>query len=101
MYFTVTGGGLPLRMRRYVFSESFAAIGYAAFAKATGEPKHGHEALAAFDQPQRSAQASQAAADDADIGLQRSARRRPRRHVGDGSAVIADRWSGHRCATTV
>jgi N-acylglucosamine 2-epimerase len=49
MYFTVTGGGLPLRMRRYVFSESFAAIGYAAFAKASGEPKHGHEALVAFE----------------------------------------------------
>ncbi|HOY57360.1 MAG TPA: AGE family epimerase/isomerase, partial [Verrucomicrobiota bacterium] len=27
MYFTVTREGRPLRMRRYVFSESFAAIG--------------------------------------------------------------------------
>ena len=32
MYFTVTREGAPLRMRRYVFSESFAAISYAAFA---------------------------------------------------------------------
>ena len=29
--------GRPLRMRRYVFSESFAAIAYAAYAKATGD----------------------------------------------------------------
>jgi N-acylglucosamine 2-epimerase len=36
MYFTVTREGLPLRMRRYVFSEAFAAIGYAAVAKALG-----------------------------------------------------------------
>jgi N-acylglucosamine 2-epimerase len=35
MYFTVTRDGRPLRMRRYVFSEAFAAIGYAALANAT------------------------------------------------------------------
>src|SRR5512137_2934095 len=35
MYFTVTRDGKPLRMRRYVFSESFAAISSAAIAKAT------------------------------------------------------------------
>ena len=32
MYFTVTREGRPLRMRRYVFCESFAAIANAAFA---------------------------------------------------------------------
>jgi N-acylglucosamine 2-epimerase len=37
MYFTVTREGSPLRMRRYVFSESFAAIGYAGLARATGD----------------------------------------------------------------
>lgn len=38
LHFTVTRDGRPLRMRRYVFSESFAAIGCAAFARASGEP---------------------------------------------------------------
>lgn len=36
MYFTTTRDGLPLRMRRYAFSESFAAIAHAALARATG-----------------------------------------------------------------
>jgi N-acylglucosamine 2-epimerase len=48
MWFTVTREGAPLRMRRYVFSESFAAISYAAFAKATGEARAADEALTAF-----------------------------------------------------
>ncbi|MEA3207982.1 MAG: N-acylglucosamine 2-epimerase [Chthoniobacter sp.] len=48
MYFTVTRDGLPLRMRRYVFSESFAAIGSAAFAKASGEERAADDAVAAF-----------------------------------------------------
>ena len=37
MYFTVTRDGQPLRMRRYVFSESFAAIANATYARATGD----------------------------------------------------------------
>ena len=37
LYFTVTREGKPLRMRRYVYSECFAAIGNAAYAKATGD----------------------------------------------------------------
>lgn len=37
MYFTVTRDGQPLRMRRYVYSETFAAISYAAYAKAGGD----------------------------------------------------------------
>jgi N-acylglucosamine 2-epimerase len=48
MYFTVTRDGQPLRMRRYVFSESFAAIASAAYAKATGEARAADEAIAAF-----------------------------------------------------
>lgn len=48
MYFTVTRDGQPLRMRRYVFSESFAAISYAAYAKATGEARAAEDALTAY-----------------------------------------------------
>ncbi|MDW8311050.1 MAG: AGE family epimerase/isomerase, partial [Verrucomicrobiales bacterium] len=48
MYFLVTREGLPLRMRRYVFSESFAAIANAAFAKATGEARAAEDAVKIF-----------------------------------------------------
>jgi len=48
MYFTVTRDGRPLRMRRYVYSESFAAIGSAAYAKATGDALAAAEALQYF-----------------------------------------------------
>jgi N-acylglucosamine 2-epimerase len=48
LYFTVTREGRPLRMRRYVFSESFAAIACAAFAKATGEAWAGEWARQMF-----------------------------------------------------
>lgn len=48
MYFSVTRKGQPLRMRRYVFSESFAAIASAAFAKATGDARAAEDALKAF-----------------------------------------------------
>ncbi len=48
MWFTVTREGRPLRMRRYVFSESFAAISYAAFAKATGDARAAEDAAKAF-----------------------------------------------------
>lgn len=49
MYFSVTREGQPLRMRRYVYSESFAAIAFATFARATGEERATREALAAFE----------------------------------------------------
>ena len=49
MYFTVTREGSPLRMRRYVFSESFAAISYAALAKASGEANWANEAVRCFE----------------------------------------------------
>ena len=37
MYFEVTERGLPLRKRRYVFSETFAAIAFSEYALATGD----------------------------------------------------------------
>ena len=43
LYFTVTRDAKPLRMRRYYYSESFAAIAYAAMAKATGVDRY-HQA---------------------------------------------------------
>ncbi|HET6409058.1 MAG TPA: AGE family epimerase/isomerase, partial [Chthoniobacteraceae bacterium] len=48
MYFTVTREGQPLRMRRYVFSEAFAAISYAAVAKATGDAELADKAVKTF-----------------------------------------------------
>ena len=40
LFFTVTREGKPLRMRRYVFSEAFASIAHAAYAKATGDERY-------------------------------------------------------------
>lgn len=48
MYFMVTREGLPLRMRRYVFSEAFAAIALAAYAKAAGDDRAAAEAVTTF-----------------------------------------------------
>lgn len=48
MWFAVARDGSPLRMRRYVFSESFAAISYAAFAKASGDARAEDDAATAF-----------------------------------------------------
>jgi N-acylglucosamine 2-epimerase len=49
MFFQVTREGKPLRKRRYVYSESFAAIAYAALFKATGEKEYAHRARSCFD----------------------------------------------------
>ncbi len=49
LYFTVTREGQPLRMRRYVYSECFASIGSAAYAKATGDSLAAAEAAAYLD----------------------------------------------------
>ncbi len=49
MYFTLTRDGQPLRMRRYVFSESFAAIGFAACAKISGDESLSADAWRAWD----------------------------------------------------
>lgn len=39
MFFHVTQDGRPIRKRRYIFSETFACIGFAALAKATGDDR--------------------------------------------------------------
>jgi len=49
MFFHVTREGKPVRKRRYVFSESFAAIAFAALHKATGEEKYANLASSCFD----------------------------------------------------
>jgi N-acylglucosamine 2-epimerase len=48
LYFSVTREGQPLRMRRYVYSESFAAMANAAFAKATGDARAAEDATQHF-----------------------------------------------------
>ena len=48
MYFEVAADGTPLRMRRYVFSESFAAIAMAEYALATGNQSYAEKALKIF-----------------------------------------------------
>ncbi len=48
MYFSVTRDGQPLRMRRYVFSESFSAIANAAYAKAAGDSQAAEDAVRTF-----------------------------------------------------
>jgi len=49
MYFTLTREGRPLRMRRYVFSESFAAIGFAACSKITDDKSLATDAWRAWE----------------------------------------------------
>lgn len=53
MFFEVTEDGQPLRKRRYVFSESFAAIAFAEYAIASGEKKYAEKALHLFKEMQR------------------------------------------------
>ena len=48
MFFSVTEDGMPLRKRRYVFSETFAAIAMAEYAKAAGDASYADKALAMF-----------------------------------------------------
>lgn len=45
LFFTVTREGRPLRMRRYVYSEAFACIAHAAYARATGDEHYREAAL--------------------------------------------------------
>lgn len=49
LYFLVDRTGRPLRMRRYAYSEVFAAIAFAALAAATGEREWAERALATFE----------------------------------------------------
>lgn len=48
MYFEVTGDGRPLRKRRYVFSECFAAIAMSEYALASGDRVYAEKALELF-----------------------------------------------------
>lgn len=48
MFFEVAADGTPLRKRRYVFSESFAAIAMAEYSKATGDRLYAHKAMQIF-----------------------------------------------------
>lgn len=50
MWFHVTRQGQPIRKRRYSYSESFAAIAYGEFAKATQDQQYADKAAAAFQQ---------------------------------------------------
>lgn len=53
MYFSVTAEGQPLRKRRYVFSETFAAIAMSEYALATGDQHWAQCALQVFEDTQR------------------------------------------------
>ncbi|MDE6249917.1 MAG: AGE family epimerase/isomerase, partial [Paramuribaculum sp.] len=53
MYFEVTADGIPLRKRRYVFSECFAAIAMSEYSLATGDKEYARKALALFKEIQR------------------------------------------------
>ncbi|MGC1276070.1 MAG: AGE family epimerase/isomerase [Planctomycetaceae bacterium] len=49
MFFHVARDGRPIRKRRYAYSEAFAAIAYAAHAKATGDERSASRARELFD----------------------------------------------------
>lgn len=53
MYFEVMADGTPLRKRRYVFSESFAAIAMSEYALASGDMAYAEKALALFKDMRR------------------------------------------------
>ena len=52
MYFEVAADGTPLRRRRYVFSECFAIIAMAEYARATGDDEYARKALDLFKRVQ-------------------------------------------------
>lgn len=49
MYFEVAADGTPLRKRRYVFSECFAAIAMAEFSRASGDVSYAVKAMDMFE----------------------------------------------------
>ena len=49
LYFQVSRDGRPIRKRRYVYSEAFAAIAHAAMYRATAQEKHKFRARELFD----------------------------------------------------
>lgn len=48
MYFHVTRDGQPIRKRRYAYSEAFACIAFAEYAKATGKGEYAEKAVATY-----------------------------------------------------
>lgn len=52
MFFEVTATGIPLRKRRYVFSETFAIIAMAEYAIASGDKTYAQKALELFKRVQ-------------------------------------------------
>ena len=48
MFFHVTREGVPIRKRRYAFSESFASIAFGELARATAKSEYAERALAAY-----------------------------------------------------
>lgn len=48
LFFEVTGEGIPLRKRRYLFSESFAAIAMSEYSIASGDKSYAEKALNLF-----------------------------------------------------
>lgn len=48
MFFSVTEEGLPIRKRRYVFSETFTAIAMSEYALASGDKTYANKALSLF-----------------------------------------------------
>ena len=50
MYFEVTADGKPVRKRRYVFSECFAAIAMSEYSIASGDKSYAQKALTLFKQ---------------------------------------------------
>ena len=53
MFFSVTEDGAPVRKRRYVFSETFAIIAMAEYAKASGDARYAEKAVALFHSVRR------------------------------------------------
>jgi N-acylglucosamine 2-epimerase len=53
MYFSTTADGRPLRKRRYVFSETFAAIAMSEYALATKDMSYARKAMKIFEDTQR------------------------------------------------
>ena len=50
MFFHLSREGKPIRKRRYYFSETFAVIAHAAYAKAANDPQASHRAMSLFSQ---------------------------------------------------
>lgn len=49
MFYQLTATGVPVRKRRYLFSETFAAIAFAEYSLASGEHKYAEKALQLFE----------------------------------------------------